>query len=445
MQQVGCEHVDRNPAGRICIHLLEKKDVERHQDHFQRFTGTGVTYDLVCSGCAEESNLVDDRLAHVCSDCFQYIIENNHWAGILGSPEVLSRSSNLTFSHRDVDLPGLADVRVLAVEPIEGSDGVWLACTATGAIIEIDPIHHRTRFLAQIPRDSLDFDGQYICHTGLWEDRPSCVLRVSTHGQMAVVANRYGSRGVVLDLSRGKVTMNLHRDDYHEDVSSFPLAFCNLDDRVLLIHGTEWNRLDISDADTGKLLTRRRPTSYQSGEAKPPHYLDYFHCQLSVSPGQQFIVDDGWVWHPAGVLVAWDLPQWLHDNVWESEDGSSKRELSCKEYHWDGPLCWIDDRRLAVWGYGADGEWLIPAVSIYDVVTGKCEKWFAGPNKGSLTFDEYLFSFSEKEGTTVWDVKTGERVASEPGFCPAGYHRGGKHFLTILEGGRVRMSRLISQ
>src|SRR5207245_1059047 len=112
-------------------------------------------------------------------------------------------------------------------------------------------------------------------------------------------------------LVTGQVSMRLRRDKHHEDVSSFPLAFCESNNRLVVIHAAEWNRLDASDARTGVLLTQRQPTSYKNGEPQPPHYLDYFHSQLTVSLGQQFVVDNGWVWHPVGVITAWSLPRWL--------------------------------------------------------------------------------------------------------------------------------------
>jgi hypothetical protein len=297
--------------------------------------------------------------------------------------------------------------------------------------------------VAQARPGELDFDGTVIS-----ESRqagalgPRCVVRVSRDSELAAVANTYGRRGVVFDLSTGRVTMTLCRDEYLEDVSAFPLALADIDRRTVVIHGTDWNRLDVSDARTGVLLTQRRPTSYKRGEERPPHYLDYLHSQLALSPSQEHVADNGWVWHPVGVIRTWSLRRWLHDNVWESEDGPSLRSLTWRYYYWDGPLCWLDDHRLAVWGYGRDDEWLIPAVTVYDVRTGEPERWFAGP-KGSLAFDEFLFSFDKTEGMTAWDVETRERVASEPGFCPAGYHRGSKQFISLVDNNAVQVSRLV--
>jgi hypothetical protein len=273
---------------------------------------------------------------------------------------------------------------------------------------------------------------------------PACILQVSRNGELAVVANTYGRKGIVLDLVTGKTTMNLLRDDEDSDVCVYPLAFVDLDDHLRLIHGTAWNRLDVSDAKTGILLTERGPTSYSRDEDRPEHYLNYFHSQLTLSPGQQFIADNGWVWHPLGVVSTWNVPRWLKKNVWESENGDSKMYLTVCDFFWDGPLCWLDDHRLAVWGYGQAVGWMIPAVCIYDIFTGNRDHWFAGPN-GSLVFDDYLFSFDKKDGMSLWDIETGERLLCESGFCPVGYHHGAKEFLTLLEDGHIRISRLLQQ
>src|SRR5262249_26094148 len=76
-----------------------------------------------------------------------------------------------------------------------------------------------------------------------------------------------------------------------------------------------------------------------------------------------------------------------------------------------------------------------------DVVSGHEERWFPGP-KGNLAFDRYLFSFDKEEGTSVWEVATGERLLRESSFCPLRYHRGTKAFLTVLPGGVFQISRL---
>jgi hypothetical protein len=403
------------------------------------------TFDLVCGPCSREPEKIDAALINVCNECFRLIDDSGSWDGNVGKPEILSRPSTLRLEHEDIDLPQLAGIHILEVQPVEGSADSWLACTSTGAIIKIIPTEHSFRVVAQVPQEGLDFDGPNIRGPQQdWLKGSACVLQVSRNGELVAVANRYGQKGVVLDLATGSMTIRLFRDKYHEDVSSFPVAFVETDNRILLIHGTAWNRLDISDARIGTLLTERGPTSYKRGEARPKHYLDYFHCSLSVSPGQRYVADNGWAWHPVGSVETWSLPRWLNENVWESENGDSRRCLCWRGYYWDGPLCWIDECRLAVWGYGQEDTELIPAACIFDVRSGKQDSWFAGP-KGSMVYDDYLFSFDKDEGFSVWDVATGERLLYEPGFCPGGYHRAAKRFLTVMDTGLVRISRLVRE
>jgi hypothetical protein len=267
------------------------------------------------------------------------------------------------------------------------------------------------------------------------------MLRVSPDEKLAVLANRRGQHGIVVELETGKTTMSLDRGNYHHQHCNFPAAFIEMDGRLRLVHGTKWNRLDVSDPHTGRRFTDRPDPVFGEDRKRPEHYLDYFHCGLTVSPNQEYIADNGWVWHPVGVVTTWSLRRWLHENVWESEDGPTRKAVCWRDYFWDGPLCWIGDDRLAVWGLGEDEEWLLPAVRIFDAVTGNEERWFPGP-KGSLEYDRYLFSFQVDEGTSVWDVTSGERLLREPSFCPLRYHRGIKAFLTVLPDGRFRISRL---
>jgi hypothetical protein len=159
-----------------------------------------------------------------------------------------------------------------------------------------------------------------------------------------------------------------------------------------------------------------------------------------VSPDYEWILDNGWVWQPAGVPAVWSLARWLGENMWESEDGPSRKELS-PQYDWDSPCCWIDDRTVALWGYSSSREPPLDGVRLYDVTTGRLVSWFPGPF-GGLAFDSYLHSFSPERGTAVWDVSTGERLLFDTTLRPTCYHRGAHRFLSLLPEGALQLSRL---
>lgn len=125
-----------------------------------------------------------------------------------------------------------------------------------------------------------------------------------------------------------------------------------------------------------------------------------------------------------------------------------------RAYYWDGPLCWIDDTVIAVWGWGDDDEWLLPAVVLYDVKLGRQLRWFAGPETRpprawppkklapSLFYDQYLFSVHDEQGTGVWDIESGERLLQDLSLSPIQYHGRSKEFLSLSSDG-VRLSRLV--
>lgn len=95
-----------------------------------------------------------------------------------------------------------------------------------------------------------------------------------------------------------------------------------------------------------------RPATNQ-GETRPGHYLDYFHGALYLSPDGARIFDDGWLWQPAGIPVAWELAAWLDGNPWESEDGPTKVDF-CWLQDWDRAFTWIGSHHVAIEDTGDD-------------------------------------------------------------------------------------------
>lgn len=416
-----CGHGDAPPSGRVCTHLLSKGS---ERGAYRWFTGEGEAYDLICAACRDDMPDAARDLCSVCQACFNGIRGRCYLAGFAGTLPVRKRASALSFAHANVDMRGALPARVVALRPlIPSPDGAWIALTATRDIVRLDPTARTVTTLATLPTSAPLADDS--------------ALHLSPDGHFAAIVETYGRRGIVIDLEAGAETMRLERDDYHYDVSMFPAAFFVHRERTLLIHGTAWNRLDISDSTTGRLLTAREPTSYEQGEARPPHYLDYFHGGLTISPNGEWIADNGWVWHPVGVVRTWNLRRWIEDNLWESEDGSTCRDI-CDHDDWDKPLCWIDNRRLAVWGYREPEP---PVVRIFGVPAGREVSAFAGP-LGDLIYDNYLFSFAPGMGTSVWDVETGERLLHDISFTPMAYHPKARQFITLSHDGAVRLSRL---
>jgi hypothetical protein len=376
-------------------------------DYVERFTGVGVASELRCEDCATSGAPVveasDEAIARV-RDHMRLRFE--------GSPQVIELASELTFAHREIviDCPDLADLRALG-----GDDrNRWLGVTADGVLLELDLDRGQVREVARVTMPP-------------WPE-----LHVSSDGRYAAVVQERGVHGFIIELASGRVTMQLAREDYYAQHCDFPFAFVARGDRQLAIYAPQRNRLAVFDVQTHEALTARPPMT-----AADRHYLDYFHCGLHVSPGGVMIADNGWRWHPYGRVATWSLERWLTENVWESEDGRTRRESASRE-EWDVPLCWLDDTRFVVCGHG-DGDTLVDAaVEIYDARTGKLERWFAGPEGFDLVHDRVLFVLGES--TTVWDVDRGGRLLSDR--ATARYHPSAKCFATLPKDNRMTISRL---
>jgi hypothetical protein len=217
------------------------------------------------------------------------------------------------------------------------------------------------------------------------------------------------------------------------------------------IHRTDWNRLDVSDPSTGKSLTERPLTSYRQGEERPAHDLDYFHGALHVSPNDIHILDDGWVWHPVGIPTSWELRPWLDGNVWESEDGPTRKQICGRGYYWDQAMVWLDDSRLAIGGLGDDDEYMVAGARIFDLTATEKRTdrlsydprqpreviAFAGPTGLFFSEEGVLFS-ADETGLSRWDVSQGSRTGHLEGFCPTHHHQGAHELVQVVEGNLVR-------
>lgn len=274
---------------------------------------------------------------------------------------------------------------------------------------------------------------------------------VSPRGEFAAVVNDYGRHGQVLDLCSGRVTMTLDGGDYCPETVPFSLAFFEVRGRTVVVHRSEWNRLDLSDPASGELLSVRETPRFGEDRTRPAHYLDYFHGALIVDPSGSRVVDDGWIWHPFGVPMVFSLARWYAENVWESEDGPTQLHLPGRD-SWDYPIVWLDDHRIAVSGIDSDETMMIPGARIFDVThrgpasSGGAARQaslrellaFGGPLGRLFCEGGWLFSANDS-GLSRWDPTTGERTAQLAGFCPTHHHRGARELVQRVDGQLVRL------
>lgn len=403
------------------------------------FTGHGVETVWACARCSE---LPLDAVAWetMCEACSRDV---GPFTGaevrLVGTPEVLTRESGLRFERRVVEMD-VDTGAFVGLAPVAGEAGRWLAVTRDLDLLHLDLAAGSSRVAGRLPGTMEVTLGE----PSYWATRRAgqmpLLVEASRDGSVAAVATRWGRIGVVVDTADAGVLLALDRGSYHEDVSTFPVAILPGGRAGRVVHGTDWNRLDVTDIATGECLTVRTSPTYDKERRPGQHYLDYFQGGLAVSRDGRWVVDDGWIWHPVGAPSVWRLDHWIDGNPWESEDGPSRRDLCHRDYHWDVPICWLDGEEVAVSGIGDDDQWMVPGVRIFEASTGTELRAFAGPS-GSLAYDGRLYAYSRDSGTTVWDASTGERLLDAPDAHATAWHPADSS-LVELDGRRVVVMRL---
>jgi hypothetical protein len=125
---------------------------------------------------------------------------------------------------------------------VKASYGHLLVLTADGALHGIDLNTHESAPLCgtNLPGMTVE-DGD--SHFG----KPRHRLHASSDGRYAAIVVDRGRSGIVVETQDGKLTMNLHGGDYCEETVPFSACFLRFGGRNVLVHRTDWNRLDAAD------------------------------------------------------------------------------------------------------------------------------------------------------------------------------------------------------
>lgn len=401
MSLLPCGHDAPASAIRLCKHLLGATQAKAA--HFRLLRGVRLDCDLCCHTCGDRvKNGENIELFAACAACLA-VFDDLDYCEWIGTPGIEERLVAFDQSLETRQFPALL-AEAKALTPL--LDGRVLALV--GDELQIFDERGATILVRVVLPDE---------EVKSWHSsRPLTPrLLVSKNARFAALVNDYGRYGTVVDIEKGCAAMSLDRGDYHPEQTPFPAAFFEFGARTLLVHGTEWNRLDVSDPQTGELISVRPSPLYGTGE-KSAHDLDYFHGRLQVSPNGEWILDAGWVWHPLGAPCWWNLSRWMSENVWESEDGDSRRDPIYRE-PWNVPMAWLDERRLAVWGLGFDGDAMLAGARIFEAPSGVEIMAFAGPD-GTFFGDGTRLYSAEKAGLEIWDVEAGARLGRILGFRP---------------------------
>lgn len=247
-------------------------------------------------------------------------------------------------------------------------------------------------------------------------------LVASEDGRYLAVVQRNGVEGALYEVATGRVLSALQREDYHANVSAWPLALVKHEGRHVLITSTAWNRLEALELPS---LQRLAPKSEGSK-------LDYFWGHASVSNDGRRLASFGWFWQPVGAVRFVDVAAWLSSGVDPPEEAFPSQLAQW----WDDAVCWLDDGRVAMRGQpttGADEMFDTPdGVAVVDLATPSVLRYFAGLNPAELAFDgKHLLSLGAQ--TQCLSLETGEVKALLERRTDV-WHPGARVALTIPSG-----------
>ena len=242
-------------------------------------------------------------------------------------------------------------------------------------------------------------------------------IKIYSYKNYVAFVNTISTKGFMFNLLDNSLHLSLERGDYHVEHCSFPIAFYSRKDEVFLIHGTDWNRLDITSLSDKKLMTDRIVAYHKEN---PVNYFDYFHSLLCISPDEKHFISNGWVWSPYDLLMMWQIEDFLTEYELKYQNLS---DLDTSGYNWDRPLCWIDEKTIA-YGYNAlesgeddlsedtPTEIIIQNIHNNEILERIAFEGFYLNDykevKGTLIFDQnkaIFIAFSFEKGITIIDKK----------------------------------------
>lgn len=326
----------------------------------RRFDGQGARHDILCLECAQLPP-AQLELYRICQRCWRHIGLEHEWDHNQGHPArriLEERELTATPLFRVAPLPEqargyrFADATQRENSPthtiayaVSEELELWLATPESEAPAVLIPWRAHADFSRELQQRFAPDPEQQS------DPNRHIALHLSPSGRFLFITQSLGCEALLLDLWEERLVRPITRGDYHPEHCPFPAIFTLFEGEERLVCGTEWNRLDIFQAESGALLTEREFDPDGARESTPPSSLDYFHCTLHCSRDHQFIADTGWVWHPIGVLTFWSLERWQRENLYESERGESNhspRELT--SFDWDKPMTFLDDARFVVRG-----------------------------------------------------------------------------------------------
>ncbi|WP_160710864.1 hypothetical protein [Chitinophaga solisilvae] len=178
---------------------------------------------------------------------------------------------------------------------------------------------------------------------------------IYTMDGITVVVNDFKTHGYLY--YPGKYRIHLWREDYHADISRYPIAlFRDQQQTPYIIYAVAWNHLQIMNLDTRQVMTAAKSlieegaeerhlafyANYEESNMLPwPRAYDYFFGQLQLSPDNSRFLSAGWAWGSCDQCRVYDVAHFI------SHPRIADRSLGAWEHN-NRNYCWTDNHTIAV-------------------------------------------------------------------------------------------------
>ncbi len=252
------------------------------------------------------------------------------------------------------------------------------------------------------------------------------------------------NQGVVIDAKDGRVQLHLNNGSYYSSLAPFPVCFALHKGKIVVVHATEWDRLDVTDIESGQILTKRNFDMLPKFPETEKFGMTEWPGLIIPSPSLEKVAVQGWVWHPVGIFYSFNLRSWLENNLWES-DYIPERKIYAQMADWHFPFCWIDDTKVCISENGFDHK--DPYyTSVFNTETGECLLKFLGPTPNVFIYDKFLFSGLKEdddllaEGLSIWSIDDGQLLFQQKEFLQIDeYIPESQEFVSLKENGIIEL------
>ncbi|MBN9295633.1 MAG: hypothetical protein J0I41_01420 [Filimonas sp.] len=218
-------------------------------------------------------------------------------------------------------------------------------------------------------------------------DAPSTIY---TLDEIVVIVNDFKRHGFIHYPGKYEA-LHLWREDYHADISKYPIAlFKNKEGVPHIIYAEAWNHVQIMNLDTRQVLTAAKSLIEEGAEEKHleiyakqeeanklpwPRAYDYFFGRLEVSPDNKWFLSAGWHWGSFDACVVYEVADFITNNR------ISDILVNCWE-HENRAICWIDGNTIAVaYNPYMEGEADVAADEVWQIHFYKIEGRDAKPER----------------------------------------------------------------